>query len=88
MAVFFVVFDRREQSGKQVENREFAGGKLLPKTESAAGLGGTTGQLEDACVLKVEAASVAVAQACVRSAYPGLQSGVPVVITEAAFKES
>ncbi len=87
MANFFVVFDRREQAGKQVENREFAEGKLLPQKLSSAGLGGTTGQLEDACVLKVEAASVAAAQACVRSAYPGLQSGTPVCVLESAFKE-
>ncbi len=88
MANFFVVFNRREQSGKQVESREFAEGKLLPQKLPAAGLGGTTGQLEDACVLKVEATTVANAQACVRAAYPGLQTGIPVVVTEAAFKET
>ncbi len=87
MGNFFVVFDRREQSGKQVEGREFPQGKLLPKTEPVAGLGGTTGQLEDACVLKVEAGSLAAAQAVVRSAYPGLMSGTPVCVLEVAWKE-
>ncbi len=88
MAEFFVVFNRREQAGKQVESRKFAEGTLMPQKLSSAGLGGTTGQLEDACVLKVEAASVATAQATVQAAYPGLQTGVPVVVANAAFKET
>ncbi len=87
MANFFVVFNRREQNAKQVENREFAEGKLLPQKLPAAGLGGTTGQLEDACVLKVEAATLPAAQRTVQAAYPGLQTGIPVVVTEAQFKE-
>ncbi len=89
MAPFYVIFSRKERGEKQVESREFAGGTLLPQKLPAAGLGGTTGQLEEALILKVEApaGSVAQAQRIAQSAYPGLQTGTPVVVTEAAFKE-
>ncbi len=92
MAPFYVIFDRREQSGKVTEKQKFEGVTAAPKAESAAGLGGTTGQLEDACVLKVETtnpstAGILEAQQYVQHFYPGLQSSKPVVVTEAGFKE-
>ncbi len=92
MAPFYVVFDRREQSGKVNEAQKFEGVTAAVAATSSAGLGGTTGQLEDACVLKVQttnagAGGILEAQQYVQHFYPGLNSAKPVVITEAAFKE-
>ena len=93
MANFYAIFNRREQGEKQVSPRTVGTGTLLGQTPSAGGLGGTTGQLEDACILKVEvpqagAPGIKEVQTIVQQAYPGLNSGVPVVVTEAAFKET
>lgn len=85
MANFFVIFNRREQTAKQAQEQVFAEGKLLPAQTTAPT---STGMLEDALVLKVEATTVAQAQRVIQSAYPGVVTGTPVVVTEAQFKES
>ena len=90
MAVFFVIFNRREQSEKQVTPRNVGEGKLLGAQVTAPV---STGQLEDACVLRIEtvkegAGGIKEAQGIVQQAYPGLITGTPVVVTKAAFKES
>ncbi len=93
MAEFFVIFDRREQSGKAVEKQAFEGVNGLPETKAAGGVGGYTGQLEDACVVKVSttqagAPGIVEAQQYVQHFYPGLQSSKPVVVAAAAFKDT
>jgi len=90
MPNFFVVFDRREQGGKQVEGQKFEGVTGLPKKDGATKY---SGQVEDACVIKVEtieagAAGIGEAQRYVQHFYSGLNNSTPVVVTEAAFKES
>ncbi len=92
MAVFYTVFDRREQSGKVTELQKFEGVTLLGKKDPTAGIGGSTGQMEDACVVKLEtaqagAAGILEAQQAVQHFYPGLQTSKPVVVAEAAWKE-
>ena len=87
---YFVVFNRREQSEKQVTPRAVGTGTLLGASTTAPIY---TGQLEDACVLRIEtvkegAGGIKEAQGIVQQAYPGLATGTPVVVTEAAFKES
>jgi hypothetical protein len=87
---FFVVFNRREQSEKQVTPRAVGTGTLLG-AQTTAPLG--TGQLEDACVLKVEvpnpgATGIKEAQLITQQVYPGLVTGTPVVVAEAQFKEA
>jgi hypothetical protein len=82
---YFVVFNRREQSAKQVENQTVEQAKLLPAKLTAPK---STGQLEDACVLFVEAETIAEAQRTVQHFYPGLVTGTPVVVATAQFKES
>ena len=91
MPNFFVVFDRREQGAKQVEGQKFENVTLLGKKDF--GTPRTTGQLEDACVIRVEtgqagAPGIEEAQRAVQHFWPGLNNSTPVVITEAAFKES
>lgn len=82
---YFVIFDRREQEAGQVQEQTFEKAKLLPAKTTAPK---STGGIEDACILRVEAENVAEAQVAVEHFYSGLISGTPVVVTEAQFKES
>ena len=91
MANFVVVFNRREQSGKQISpSVKFGGVTQLGQKLTAPVF---SGQLEDACVVRVStessgAAGIAEAQRGIQHFYPGLVTGTAAVITEEEFKES
>lgn len=88
MTAFFVIFNRREQEAKQEQEQKFANATISPAHTTAPLW---TGTLEDACVLKLEGASlttVAEAQQAVEHFYPGLITNTPVVVTESQYKES
>ncbi len=93
MATFWIVFNRREQVGKQPALAPIGSfANVAPqKTAFVAGDGAFSGQLEDACVIKIEGASVssaAIAAEVFKGAYPGLSTGRVNVIANAAFVES
>ena len=89
MAVFWVVFNRREQAGKQQASQKFEGVTIAPqKTATSETDGAFSGQLEDACVIKVEASTAKEAALGVQHFYPGLTGSMPNVITNANFKEN
>lgn len=78
LANYYAVFNRSSAGqGFVGDERKFQKGKML----SASGA-------EVARVAKLEAESVAEAQQIIREAYPDLSTGTPVIVTEAAFKES
>jgi hypothetical protein len=78
LANYQVVFNRQSAGqGTVGDERKFQKGKIL----AASGV-------EAARVVKLEAESVKEAQEIVREAYPDMSTGTPVVITEAAYKES
>lgn len=83
--VYFAVFDRREQEAGQVSEQTWEKAKLLPAKVTAPK---SSGGIEDACILRLEAESVKEAQEAVEHFYSGLISSTPVIVTEAAFKES
>ena len=92
MAVFWVIFDRREQTGKQQASQKFENAEIAQqKTAKVETDAAFSGQLEDACVIKLEGASLTTAKEASQAAqhfYPGLFSGPPVVVTNANFKEN
>jgi hypothetical protein len=75
MAVYFTVFNSQEESATQESERKFKSAKTL-------------GPVNLARFIKIEAGSVAEAQEAVRNLYPGNATGMPVVVAEAAWKES
>lgn len=90
MAVFFAVFNRQRRSGHEpgtnaAVEEKFEGVKILPAQGTAPV---SKGGLEDALVVKLEAANVAEAQMGIRHFFPGNVTDTPVIITEAAFKEA
>ncbi len=92
MSTFWVVFNRREQVGKQPALAPVGSiANVAPaKTIFSEGDGAFSGQLEDACVVKIEGAGLTTelqAAEAVRSAYQGLMTGRPNVIANANFKE-
>jgi hypothetical protein len=79
LANYYAVFDRASAGqGFVGDERKFKAGKIL----------GAISPVEVARVVKLEAETVKEAQEIVREAYPDLSSGTPVIITEAAYKES
>jgi hypothetical protein len=94
MATFFAIFNRREQAGKQpIGQKVFTPGATLETGLSKPTEVITTGNIEDACVLKFEnvtagAPSVGQVQSAIQSLYPGLVTTKTVVVSEAQFKES
>lgn len=88
MAVFYAIFNRREQTGKQVPP-ELVTGAVTSKQVASSTAPLASGSIEDACVVRVEGpTTVAQVQQFVQRAYPTLVNGTTVVVTEAAFKES
>jgi hypothetical protein len=90
MTDFWIVFNRREQFGKQPANQSLGEGITVAKakvtgTELSPAF---TGQPEDAVVMKVEGANAIkdAVRAVVRS-YPGLDSGAVLAVLEGNMKE-
>lgn len=82
MANFYAVFDRQRQGASEGSSeKEFKSAKLLPQAPPHF-------NVEVARVVKLEAGSVAEAQEAIANWFPGQNSGTPVIITEAAYKES
>jgi hypothetical protein len=76
LANYFVIYDRQSAGkGNPGDERKFQKGKILSEQETAR-------------VVKVEAESVKEAQEISREAFPANGSTTPVVIAEAAYKES
>ena len=92
MPVFWVIFNRREQSGKQGGKEAWGElAKVSPqKSANVETDGAFSGQLEDACLIKIEGASLTTSQQAseaAKTAYPGLATGRPCVVANANFKE-
>ncbi len=91
MAVWWVVFNRREQTAKQPERIPVGAGTMAPADTTSTETNGVfSGQLEDACVVRIEGSSIttaAKASAAVKAAYPGFLTGRPCAIEDAEFKE-
>jgi len=90
VAVYFAVFNRqRRASHAPVTNTEetekWESVKLLPSQSTTPV---SKGGVEDALVVKLEAASVAEAQRGIQHFFPGNVTDTPVIVTEAQFKES
>lgn len=75
MANFFTVFNTQTDQASEEAERKFKSAKILEQPKRAV-------------FVKIEAGSVAEAQEAVRSLYPGNSTGTPVVVAEAAWKES
>ena len=82
--VYFVVFNRRERGAQQPIEQKFESAEIL-KQKTTAPM--ASGNVEDASVIRMEAASIAEAQMAVKHFY-GAQNGTPVCVTSAQFKES
>ena len=85
MAVYFAVFDRQAGGMKYPVPAEWESAKLIEGQGTAPK---AKGHLETAKVVRLEAASVAEAQAAVGHFFGGLVNDTPVIISEAQFKES
>lgn len=84
---YFAIFDRQKatNSGTLPESKPTEKSLVLPAQTTAPV---SSGQLESAHILKIEAESVAEAQQAVTALFPGRVTNTPVIVTEAAFKES
>ena len=91
MTNYFAVFDR-QQNGANLNpslNEPSASAKLLPyHIGESSSVPFYSGNIENARVVKLEASSVAIAQQAVRQMFGDSISGTPVIVEEAAFKES
>jgi hypothetical protein len=85
MAVYFAVFGRQTNSALEPLEQKFESAKLLPSSTSAPLY---KGRVEDAKVVKLEAASIAEAQIAVKHFFPSNMTDTPVIIAEAQFKEA
>ena len=85
MALYYAVFDKQKISQGGL-SKEWESAKVGLEKGTAPGV--TTGQLESARVIALEAASVAEAQAAIAHFFPGNVASPTVIVTEAQFKES
>jgi hypothetical protein len=85
MAVYFAVFDRQASGPKYPPEQTWESAKLLG-SQSTAPL--ASDHMQTAKVVRLEAASVAEAQAAVGHFFAGCVNGTPVIVTEAQFKEA
>jgi hypothetical protein len=90
MAIYFAVFNRQRRAmhapvTNTQETEKWESVKLLPSQTTAPM---SKGGVEDALVIRLEASSIAEAQAGIRHFFPGNVTDTPVVIAEAQFKES
>ena len=83
MAPFFIIYNRTERGMKESDGKEIAGVKIAPAQTTAPV---SSGNVEDAEVLKVEATTLAECQNMIESYLPGKITGTPIVVTEAQFK--
>ena len=87
MATFWVIFNRRERTGKQQAGQVFENATVSPaKAKGEESAPYFSGQLEEACLIKVEGASLAVAKEAVRAVqhfYPGLSNGNTMTVLAA-----
>lgn len=87
MAVYYAVFDRQQCGAAQVAERKFGTSKLLPQCPAETNKAAYSGNVETARVVKLEATSLALAQSAIYGLFGGSSAGVPVIITEAQYKE-
>ncbi len=94
MSAFFVIFNRSEQTGRQVQEQTVGNATVAPaKVNSSPSSSSATwmGTMESALIVKLEGTSLTTVAECIsdiQRLYPGEITGPPVVVTEAAFKEA